>query len=138
MRPRRKVEFERIMLRKAWRADELATLLGMHVTSCRRYLRRYYNAGILDRVKDGVSWYYVVARFLQPPDGVTTCECGSPAEIFHRKCGCVFFICTGNESHSRFNYCQRHSAVKLKGGESLERGDKSKDCTVGSKSRQTS
>lgn len=113
-RLKRKLELERVMGRQAWTAQELAPKFGMSVLSMRRYLRIYYEARRLDRKKFGVLLYYVIARFLEPPDKKSTCPmCVGVLDVYFCKCGCTFSICTENYAHSTFSYCEKH-----KGGES--------------------
>jgi len=110
-RPRRRIEFERIMLKQAWCAKELASKLGLGITSCRRYLRRYYDFGLLERQKFGVQMFYAVSRFLEPPDEVLPCPtCGRSSELYRRQCGCSFQLCSQDNEHNVFSYCERHIA----------------------------
>lgn len=109
----RKFEWERLMRKQAWAAEELSTKVGIAPICMRRYLRIYYEARRLERKRFGVFWYYAVSRFLQPPDVTYPCpRCKAKLEVYHVKCGCEFSLCAVDPKHDLYKYCQKHRVEK--------------------------
>ena len=107
----RKFEWERIMRKQAWSAEELAEKLHIHPTCMRRYLRIFYEARRLERKRFGVMWFYAVSRFLSSPDLTYPCpHCRARMEVYYvRKCGCEFSLCSMDRKHDAYKYCSKHA-----------------------------
>lgn len=109
----RKFEWEKILGRKAWTAQELAPIIGISPICMRRYLRIYTFLGRLERKRFGVFWYYVVKRFLEPPDVSYPCPfCHARMDLYRvKRCGCEFHMCPVSEQHCKFSYCKKHQIM---------------------------
>ena len=111
-REKRRVEWERLMFRTAWKIEELTPKLGLSYRATRRLVQRAYEGRRLDRTRDGRYFYFVVARFLHPPNSVIVCPtCSAQMEVYECKCGCIFKMCTAVDEHSIFEYCRTHIIV---------------------------
>ena len=113
-REKRRIEWERLLGRKAWQIAEVAPMLGLSYRSARRYLERAYNAKRLDRSREGRYMYFAVALFLQKPLTSYVCpniECFQEVEVFKRACGCMFHIHDYPSEHDIFKYCKNHIIV---------------------------
>lgn len=111
-REKRRIEWERLLGRKAWQIAEVAPMLGLSYRSARRYLERAYNAKRLDRSKEGRYMYFAVALFLQKPFARGVCpDCFEGIETFKRPCGCMFIIHDEESDHDIFKYCESHIIV---------------------------
>ena len=111
----RKFEWEKVLRKQAWSAEELAIKFNLHPTCMRRYLRIYYEARRLERKHFGVYWYYAVSRFLQPPNVTYPCpHCHAKMEVYYvQRCGCEFQLCAMDPRHDVYNYCAKHRVVTV-------------------------
>ena len=108
-RKHRRIEWERIMRKQAWTAQELAPKLNLSPFVTRRYLRIAYNGRRVERKRFGVLWYYVIRRFLSPANHTYHCPvCSAKMEVFIVRCGCEFHICSVDGKHDIYRYCERH------------------------------
>jgi len=108
-RKRKIIQWEEIMVRKAWLANELARKIGLSMRACRRYLIVSTGSGRLLRKPFGRYMYYAVACFCREPNVFYNCpKCGKKMDEYRRKCGCVFKLCSVNEEHNEYSYCELH------------------------------
>ena len=111
-REKRRIEWERLLGRKAWQIAEVAPMLGLSYRSARRYLERAYNARRLDRSKEGRYMYFAVALFLRKDFVSYPCSvCLKEMRMFRRPCGCEFHIHENPSECETFQYCKDHIIV---------------------------
>ena len=62
---RKQFNWKEILGHKAWTAQEIADKLGMHILTCRRYLRFAERARVLVVKKYGRIKYYAVREYVE-------------------------------------------------------------------------